>query len=160
MKNLLDKPLDELAEEFLPYLAALALGVGLWLFFRTQPLPTKTDKLVEASINIFSILVGFIGAALAIVFAIDNKPVIAKLKQDAKYRRFIRYYFEAFIASFAALAIAFVLNGSVIDLQSQPWKITVTIWLTIVMVATLLSIRVIWLLFRVLHKNCEIEERK
>ena len=79
MKNLLDKPLDELAEEFLPYLAALALGVGLWLFFRTQPLPTKTDKLVEASINIFSILVGFIGAALAIVGAkraqTSNTPV-------------------------------------------------------------------------------------
>ena len=148
-----------MAEEYLPYLAALAGGFGLWFYFKTEPLPTKTDKLVEASINIFSILVGFIGATLAIVFAIDNKPVIVKLKQDAKYRLFIRYFFEAFILSFAALSIAFVFNGSVIDLRSSPWKIAVTIWLAIVMLATLLSIRVIWLLFRVLHKNCEIEER-
>lgn len=158
--SILDIRCDEFVEEYLSYLAPVAVGVGMFLYFRSEPLPAKTEKLVEASINIFSILVGFIGATLAIVFAIDNKPVILKLKADSKYRRFIRYFFEAFLSSFIVLVCAFVLNGSAIDLKSQFWKILITLWLTVVMIATLLSFRVIWLLFSVLHKNCELEQGK
>lgn len=156
--KILDKPIDELVEEFFPYLPAMIVGLSFIYYFQNNSLPEKIERLVESSINIFSILIGFIGAALAIVFAIDNKPVIIKLKNDAKYHRFIRYFLEASVMSFITLAMAFVLNGLKINTFSAPWKVFISLWLTLVMSSALLSLRVIWLLFRVLYTNSQIEQ--
>lgn len=156
--SLLDKTFGELIEEWVPYCIPLIFGCALLYYLNSHPIPEKIGNLIEASINIFSILVGFVGAALAIILAIENKPVINRLKRDQKYKRFIRYFFESCISAFLALSAAFVFNVFEIDRESAFWKIIITAWLTTVTIAGLLCLRVTWLLFRVLNANSIIEE--
>jgi hypothetical protein len=155
---ILNKTLDEIAEEVLPYLASVALSIATYWYLLTEALPERTDHLIESSINVFAILVGFLGASLAIVLAIENKPVILGLKRDNKYKRFTRYFFEAAVWSFLALAASFILDGVKIQCTEKWCKNLVLGWFFLVVLASLVSMRVIWLLFRVLYKNADFVE--
>ncbi|EIP98088.1 hypothetical protein OpiT1DRAFT_02538 [Opitutaceae bacterium TAV1] len=156
--SLIDKTCGELIEEWTPYIVPLFIGGFIGYHLIDSPIPKKIDNLIEASINIFSILVGFVGAALAIILAIENKPVINRLKRDQKYKRFIRYFFESCISAFLALSAAFVFNVFSIEMKSAIWKVVIVAWLIVVMMAALLCLRVTWLLFRVLNANSILEE--
>ncbi len=156
--NVIDKTLGRLFEEWGPFLLPVLLGsiTGI-LFFSHHSLPDRLEYQIESSINIFSILVGFLGASLTIILAMENRPIIDHLKRARKYERFLKYIFESCVFAFLVLLISFVLNGLVVDKESTIWKFAITGWYIFIMVSIFLCIRVTWLLFRILSANSSID---
>lgn len=62
--------------------------------------PEKIGDILAQSISVSSIIVGFLVAAKSILIALDDKPIIKKLKDLKNYKILVDYFLNAIILSF------------------------------------------------------------
>lgn len=58
--------IDQILEQWVPYIGALALALSWYLYFKDNTLPEKIPKLVETIMNVYAVLIGFLATALAL----------------------------------------------------------------------------------------------
>jgi hypothetical protein len=77
------------------YPEVLAVLAGVLYFgihlTRTYKMPQSANDLMGATVNLCAIAVGFLATAKAILISVDDKRLIADLKDTGHYREIVRY---------------------------------------------------------------------
>ena len=130
-------------ERWYPLISGLLVAVSYFIFFRNYPLPTSLKDLLSAVTNLSGIAIGFLAAALSILFSLPRKYVIQQLKVTGMYSKLLNYFIAAIQWSFGLAVLSAI--GLLIDFsKSQYWHSTVLgIWLFFLVTALLSYYRVI-----------------
>lgn len=109
----------------------------------------KIDTMMQASITVLAIAIGFIGTAKSILMASQDSPAIKLLKDMSAYHRLIGYFMTSIYACFIGLGYSTIL------LLYKPASITefllVPLWFGIVTYAGFGCIRIIRLFAMILR---------
>lgn len=108
--------------------------------FRTQP--SGFTSLLEASVNVSAIAVGFLAAAKAILLSAGDQQVIKALRAADQLKRLMRYFIAAIWWCLITTVLSAILL--VVDLAIAPrWVLGIWMFLTGGSVAA--CVRVIWI---------------
>jgi len=88
----------QIFEKKLEYIIAIIVFI-ICLYFQLAA-PSNFCDILAQSISVSSIIVGFLVAAKSILIALDDKPIIRRLKELKKYNTLVNYFFNAIILSF------------------------------------------------------------
>lgn len=132
-----------------PY-ALAALGALLWYFGLNAVFPRKIDPLMGAACNISAVLVGFMGAALAVILTISNSSVYNTLKRAGYTSVFFRYVLESIVFAISLLIISTI--GFFLPDESPPAILFTVLWVLIALLAVFLYIRALMIIFKLLPK--------
>ena len=141
------------------YPIGIAVGSGAVTAFctlrwRWTP-PATVKDLFPSIVNVAAIAIGFLAAAQAILFSIEQKKIIQQLK-DAEYFDFVVDYMSTAIAWSFALAL-FTSVAMLIDWEKQagyPQKMiaaALSLWVALLVVTVLSYFRVVRVFSRLLR---------
>jgi hypothetical protein len=88
-----------LEESFEFLLGFIVLALCVYFQF-PDALPQNFTDILAQSISVSSIIVGFLVASKSILIALDDKPIVIKLKATGKYSLIVKYFMRAIIVSF------------------------------------------------------------
>ncbi|WP_100899093.1 hypothetical protein [Nostoc flagelliforme] len=130
-------------ERWYPIIFGLALTVLYCSFFRSKPLPSSLKDIFGAATTLSSITIGFLGAAISILFAISSTNVVKQMKNANNYTVLINYLMDAFNWSFLLLSLS--LLGLFVEIKTfGSWQwLAFGIWLFTLLTCGLSSYRVI-----------------
>jgi len=151
--------LEKVVEQGTPYVASIICGLLWHRYFADKPVPAKMPELIETIMSAYSVGIGFLTTALALLFAIDSRNVIQYLKENYLYKRLIRYFFEAIVCSGIALLYSCLIVVHRYDPDCTSTKRLVTIWVFLGALSAFLCARVVWVLFITLHRQVSEEEK-
>ena len=121
---------------------ALVFYVSLERNF-SYSLPESLDNVFSTSTTLSGIVIGFLITAKSILFSIDDKYIIKKLKETNTYNKLINYFMSAIQYAFILAFIS--LFGLFLDFKSPSLfhKITFAIWIFSLVTASSSCYRVI-----------------
>jgi hypothetical protein len=130
-------------ERWYPITFGLALTVLYCLLFRSKPLPSSLKDIFSAATTLSSIAIGFLAAAMSILYAISNTNVVKQIKNANKYTMLIDYFMDAINWSFWLASLSFL--GLFVEIKSfGSWEwLAFGIWLFTLLTCGLSSYRVI-----------------
>ena len=140
-------------ERLSPYIGGLIITV--LAYFRLSPGSTDKilDRLMEPTINVFAIIMGFIAALLAIVVAQPENRLLRVIGTSKVYSSiFIGYIRQAFYLAFSVT----MLSGGLLLLDHrdiQHCRFATAIWLGLVSASIFASQRIVRQLWRVLRSS-------
>ena len=73
----------------IPWIAALSAGTAFWFFGREQYACSRAATLVQASVQIAAITVGFLANLKATLFSISERSLIVKLRNAGYYDQLV-----------------------------------------------------------------------
>ena len=147
------RKLKRFLESNLPALLG-AIAVILYYVFPSGPsICQGFGKLLESSITISSIAVGFMAASKSILISLEDKTVIKNLKKVGHYERLIGFFITAIYACF--FLTLFSSGLLLINFKALNWwkEIVIATWLFIAVLSTVACLRIINLFSRILRKS-------
>ena len=147
------RKLKRFIESYVPALLG-AIAVILYYFFSFGPsICQGFGKLVESSITVSSIAVGFLAASKSILISLDDKPVMKNLKKVGHYERLIQFFITAIYACF--FLTLFSCGLLLIDLTALNWwkELAIATWLFVAVFSTIACFRTINLFSKILRKS-------
>lgn len=139
--------------------------VGLMIFgicFRYRlpsSLPEKFSDILAQSISVSSIIVGFLVAAKSILIALDDKPIIGRLKKLGKYNLLVSYFMRAIIASFVWSLSSGTLMFLPTTMLTKYHHVIIAFWFGLSAISITSCAKIIHLLGGILkHKPEEMEK--
>ncbi|UUZ84757.1 hypothetical protein LJK88_14635 [Paenibacillus sp. P26] len=144
-------------ERFYPLIITMVAVLMLLFIVGLRPTVENVDKMVDASINISSILIGFNGALLGIIISVQDKPLMKKIFGSVKKEEIFSFIRQAIISGFMTLISASTLYVFIKTI-STPSYYAFNIWLFIFIYFLTSSYRVIDILMYLLSlKDIQID---
>ncbi|WP_009633816.1 hypothetical protein [Synechocystis sp. PCC 7509] len=112
--------MDKKVERWFPLLIGVLTAAFYIYFLRNYFLPSSVKDLFSSTMQISSILIGFLITALSILVTIEDKKIIQQLKRMGLYNKLLNYFMDATKWSFClviASSIGLLIN---FDVQ-QSW---------------------------------------
>ncbi|MBC1277669.1 hypothetical protein GNF10_17320 [Nostoc sp. UCD121] len=130
-------------EKWYPITFGLAFTILYCLFSLGKALPSSLKDIFSAATTLSSIAIGFLAAAMSILFAIGNTNVIKQMKNANKYIMLINYFMDAINWSFLLASLSFL--GLFIEIKNfGSWEwLAFAIWLFTLLTCGLSCYRVI-----------------
>jgi hypothetical protein len=137
-------------ERWYPLLLGVASVACYFYWLRNYSFPKSLNDIFSTSTTLSGIVVGFLITAKSILFSIDERYIIKKLKETKTYNKLINYFMSAiqysFILAFISLFCLFIDFGN----PQVYHKIFFSIWLFFLVVAGSSCYRVIDVFSRIL----------
>jgi hypothetical protein len=97
-----DKKIDLslIFEKYYPYVFALIMSIisSVCLLFKVK-LVDDISSILNAIISFASIIIGFLGALLALIFSLNNNPIVKYIFDSKHYKKLMKQYFKISINS-------------------------------------------------------------
>lgn len=142
-------------ERFWPYALSIVI-MALWYFVLHAPFPAAADALMGASGTVAAVLIGFMGTSKAIILGLANTPIFKQLKAAGYMDRFFSYLYESILVSFALLILSivgfFLPHSSTQNLLMPVPSWFACSWILLGLISTLLYIRTVNLLFKLVSR--------
>lgn len=107
-----DKNRDKITyfiEQWYPF-ALSVIVVVIYLFLFNINIVDDIDTIINAVISFASILVGFIGTLLALLFSLNNNPIVKFIFKDEHYNKLMKKFFiRVFQSGFILIVCSLVL---------------------------------------------------
>lgn len=154
-------------EEIYPYvIASITSIIAILVIVFDIDIIDNVDSILNAVISFTSILIGFIGALFALLFSLENNPIVKHIFKDTHYSKLIKKYFSSSISSgFLAIMFTLVLFFratlySIIDSTFSIYILDIikVIWVFINTLFALQSYRVIHIIIKIAFRPYEKEE--
>ena len=110
-----------------PIIASAVLSGAYLSYMRTKTIPPSARELLSATLNISAIIVGFLGTAKSILFALVDTDRIKVLKMHGSYMNMISYLIFAITCSM--LLAIFTACCLLIDMQNEHTYVYAAVWL-------------------------------
>lgn len=141
---------------FESYLPALLGAIAVILYYvlpLSQSIGQGFGKLLESSITISSIAVGFLAASKSILISLDDKPVVQNLKKVGHYGRLIGFFITAIYACF--FLTLFSSGLLLIEFKQLNWwkEVAIAMWIFMAVLSTVSCLRIINLFSKILRKS-------
>lgn len=150
---------DAMWETWYPFLISVLLLPAVQLtHFNTQI--NNVDKIVDASINVASILIGLLGALLGILISIQNSSMVQYVFSTVHRHTIYRYIKQAIFAGICTIGFASSLYVFLGDKQPVNWlsQSILYIWLFSSFFLLLSAYRIIDILMYLLaNKDVQLE---
>lgn len=140
-----------IVENCYPLVGGLAVG-GVYLSvgsLRDYVMPDTISNLLAAVVSVGGIAVGFLATAKSILIAVDDRPIVERMKEAKIYRRVLRYFRAAIFWSFlltvvSVVALFFDYKG--LKQWDWPHAIGTSVWLAVAAASVLAYHRIarIW----------------
>jgi hypothetical protein len=78
-------------ERWAPYLLAILVSAGYYLFFRQYQLPASIKGLYTTIVTICAVSIGFMATSKSILFSIHDREIIKWIKGAGLYNTMIDY---------------------------------------------------------------------
>ncbi len=101
-----------------PWVVSIIAAVTAYVWAESDPLPSTLGNLLNATVGVSAIAVGFLATAKSILLSMSDKWVVKQLKKVGYYQRLMGYFMTAIRWSFV-LAI-FSALGLLLDFQKDP----------------------------------------
>ncbi len=119
------------------------------------------DKLLDSIINFTSILIGFIGVLLGILFSIKNEDLVIKLFNHRSREKLKQYFVEAFIAGLFLISVSIVLYIRVDICILNINTLLYSLWGGLIIYTILCGIRIIRIMILIVfNKSIQDTEKK
>lgn len=147
------RKLKKFFEGYFPVL----LGVIAVAFYYVIPFGQSIchgfGKLLESSITISSIAVGFLAAAKSILISLDDKLVVQNLKKVGHYERLISFFIKAIYACF--FLTLFSSGLLLFEFKQLNWwkEVAIGTWLFMAILSAASCLRIINLFSKILRKS-------
>lgn len=134
-----------------PLVLSVAAAIVAFVWARERPLPGTLDNLLNATVGLSAIAVGFLATAKSILLSMNDRWVVKQLKKVGYYQRLMGYFMGAIRWSFALAALSAF--GLLIDFQTdkQPHPFSFAVWIFTLVGTGACSYRVIHLFTRILR---------
>lgn len=134
-------------ERWYPILLGIifSLCYFFWIRNHSLPEPEKLSNLFSAGTTLSGIAIGFLITAESILFSIEERYIVKKLKETKTYNKLINYFMFAIQSSFVFVLFSIVcsfIDFSVKD-PTMFQKIMFTTWLSILIITGSSCYRVI-----------------
>lgn len=146
-------------EEIYPIIGG-ALGFILSMSLIRNYIPEQFDKILDASINFSSILTGFIGALIAILFSIKDTDLMKYLFENTKKRILLHYFKNAILTGILIVVFSAILylrtkfiNITIMGITINTIILSVSIWIFLVVYFVLASYRIIDIMMTIIFKD-------
>lgn len=108
-RNKKDRSLE--FEKFYPYAFALLIAIlGVLCLILNVKIIDDIDTILNATISFVSIILGFLGALIALIFSLDNNPIVNYIFRNKHYKSLMKCYFKVSINSgFIAILITVIM---------------------------------------------------
>lgn len=145
-------------ENWLPFITSLTALVGLY-FFDPQIKKIQFESILEISLTVSSIIIGFVSTMIAIVSSLSTTRIIKILREHKASMQLYRYFRKALIGNFLLITISLLL---VIysDFVDKNLRHISMIWTFLLFFSVALSFRVIYFAFRMLIEEERIAIRE
>jgi hypothetical protein len=149
-----------LLERFCPWLAAFGFAYLYWDLLRDELPPRDFGELLQASLNVASIGIGFLISAKAILLSITNSRIIKKLRAEGSFSTLIGYFisateWSACIAFFSAALLWLDLPNPI----PREKQVFVLLWTFLCGGSVVAALRVIWLFSKLVRKTAAEPEK-
>ncbi len=109
--------MDERVERWFPLLMGFITTTIYLYFLRNYSLPSSVKDLFSSTMQISSILIGFLITTLSILLSIEDKKIIQHLERLGSYNKLINYFIDATKWSFCLVTASSV--GLLINFNIQ-----------------------------------------
>lgn len=144
-------PFAALVEAWGPLVVGGITAGAALLWAWNRPLPSTLSNLLNATVGVSAIAIGFLATAKSMLFSMNEKWVVVQLRRIGYFKRLMDYFMRSIRWSFVLAILSSV--GLLIDLQGEsdphPWLFA--IWVFVVMETALCSYRVIHLFSKILR---------
>lgn len=142
-------------ESYLPWILGF---VGVFVYFSLSLellIVSKFGQLLESSITISSIAVGFLAASKSILISLDHKEIIQKLKRVGQYSRLIDFFITATYCCFVLTIYSSVLLLVEFKNVSIRNNCLIAFWIFLAVSSAFSCLRIINLFSKILRKTSE-----
>lgn len=151
------KKKEDLFEKFYPIIFAIIITILYKVFLMSEYLPQNFDKIIDASIYFSTIIIGFLGVLIAIIFSIRNSEIM-KFILSNKGREF-KYYFKCTLIS----GVVWIFDGAMLYIRTDlpvisKYKIHISyyvllLWVLLMVYFVASSFRIIDIMIEILFKD-------
>lgn len=162
--------MHERVEKLYPYVGGPLAGAICALVFWSRPLPASAREAFSSAIDLGAIAIGFLATVMTFLMSMQGNPSLDTLKREGYYKNIIRYLLEAILVAFALSALSAAAIFSTGLVHNAGLRLAgVSLWVAVVVMAALASLRVVLIIYTVLSDNVEappapprpvLEERK
>lgn len=133
-------------------LAAIGATAAYYAWCSAKPLPAGFATLLEATVNISAIAVGFLASAKAIILGANDQVVVKKLRESKQLKPLMSYFMAAiwWCLFMTMLSAAMLLLDFTKGSQLNDW--IVATWVFLAAGSALACLRVIWLFNQALRQ--------
>lgn len=148
-------------ERISPWLAAVGFACLYRNVLQDELPPRDFGALLEASLNVSSIGIGFLISAKAILLSISNSRIIKKLRVEGSFEVLIGYFisatwWSAWIAFYSAALLWLDLPNPVPGEK----RLFVLLWTFLCGGSVVAALRVIWLFSKLVRRTAKEPERQ
>ncbi|MCI8520598.1 MAG: hypothetical protein HFE51_10495 [Clostridia bacterium] len=120
------------------------------------------DKVLDSVINFTSIIIGFIGVLIGILFSIRNSKLVKRLFKHKSREKLKQYFIESFVsgAFLIVLSIIMYLRQNLIFGEYDLYTIIFNLWIGFTVYTALSSYRIISIMIVIVFNEEEEEDNK
>jgi hypothetical protein len=139
-------------EEIYPIIGG-ALGFIISVFLIGNCIPEEFDKILDASINFSSILTGFVGALIAILFSIKDTELMKYLFKYKKKNVLLHYFKNTVLSGIIIVIFSAILylRNNLININIV--KFSISVWIFLIIYFILASYRIIDIMMIIIFKD-------
>lgn len=152
--------LDALKEQYLPLILTIIVIVlclvisGLYNFDFSDP---AYDKILDATINCTSILIGFVGVLIGVLFSIRYSKLIVTLFKQGADVKLKQYFLKSIISGVMLVVISAFLYLRYIQPINIAIRYLVTIWCGLLVYSGACYYRIIKLMIQIVFNHNEYD---
>jgi len=165
--------INHIIEKWYPF-ALSFLTIIIYLFFFKTDIIDDKDNILSAVVGFASILIGFIGTLMALLFSLNNNPIAKFIFEDSHYKKFTKQFIvralqSGFILIISSMALFFrntIASFDFVSINIQPFNCTVTIlyiikiiWIFTLPYFGLSSYRIISIITKIAFNNVELDTK-
>ena len=144
-------------EEWIPFFFAIVIAVIIFFipkFFHCNLIPSqsKFENILEITINITAILIGFVATMLAVLSSLSSAYVIEILRKT-KTSHLIYHYFKKSLywgSSFLIISLGLILY---LESLKEYIGLIFLFWIFLLLISVLSSFRIIYFMLRIIEKE-------
>ena len=138
-----------------PYLLGLGAGLFVWFHFKTYPIPEHVYDLLTNGVNLGGIAVGFMGATIALIYALQDSYVIKRLKELNHFATFVSHFHQALLVCLFLTLLSAL--GFFLDFKAEEHEhgllrhIYFAVWVCVFITSGFSAYRFVWAFSRILR---------
>lgn len=154
-------------ESIYPFCLAIVISGLSHAFLDCASFGDSFDNILNGAIVFSSIIVGFLGTLLAILFSIKNTELVRYIFNHTKKRVFLKYFRNTILSGLAIVIISSLLflgtsipDINIKNLNISSFKYLFTIWIFLCMYFVLASYRIVNIIMLIIFKDEKASEKK